>query len=237
MFFVVACSYDLAEAKSVTHLPFVGCKDDGQMGPNSAPSQQAPTPELPVSVSPYLAFYKASSGQGVVAPRGWYCFGYYGSNGSFLLISPEPRAGQDQLQGAKDLVGPGIEFSFSDSETSGRFEAAKVAARLFPDRIAFVDSVINEKLEPASDFTFGPYPDDTLTRLSSDDVIFVTPVHKDGMGTESYLLKSDGAITGEAAISDGGVAVIDVRLHSKQQFLMPSILSANRQQLSDLPSD
>jgi hypothetical protein len=47
-------------------------------------------------------------------------------------------------------------------ETSGRFQVARVIARVFPTQKAFADGVIKEGIELASDFPFGPYPTDTL---------------------------------------------------------------------------
>ena len=69
-------------------VPFVGCLSDGQLGTQPAPKPRN-TPVLASSVARQLAFYAASDGPGVLAPRGWHCFGVYGSNGSGLLVTPE----------------------------------------------------------------------------------------------------------------------------------------------------
>jgi hypothetical protein len=51
----------------------------------------------------------------------------------------------------------------------------------------FVMSVINERILPASDFPFGLYPRDMLTRRSSTVVEFETLRGADGMGTSGWV--------------------------------------------------
>ena len=71
-----------------TIVPFVGCKSDGQVGPQDAPTGEPKTVTISPELAQMIAYYKASDGSGVLAPRGWYCFGTYGSSGSNLIRNP-----------------------------------------------------------------------------------------------------------------------------------------------------
>lgn len=166
----------------------------------------------------------------MVAPRGWYCFGYYGSNGTFLILSPDPSVKKDSLGDLEipGLSGPAIQISFSDRETSGRFDIAQVAARIFPSEKAFVQNVIAEGIEPAKNFPSGPYPKDVLTRRSINDIEFETPANSNGMGTVSRLPKNGYPIMGEAIIGAGGLVLIDIRLPTNLSYLTPFILNATK---------
>jgi hypothetical protein len=70
-------------------VPFVGCRSEGQADPIDAPTgTNVPVPMSPEAAGK-LAFYKGVI-EGVLAPRGWYCLGIYGSGGDALVVSPEP---------------------------------------------------------------------------------------------------------------------------------------------------
>jgi hypothetical protein len=70
-------------------IPTVGCPQDGQVGPQDAPSLPKTVPvAVPSGMVSRLAYYSASKvfGGGVLGPKGWDCFGTYGSSGSQLFI-------------------------------------------------------------------------------------------------------------------------------------------------------
>src|ERR1700721_604448 len=71
-------------------VPFRGGKSDGQAGPLKAPNGKSKNVSIAPDLARQLAYYKAEQGFGVLAPRGWNCFGTYGSGGSNLYISPHP---------------------------------------------------------------------------------------------------------------------------------------------------
>jgi hypothetical protein len=76
---------------------------------------------------------KLKRGLGVLAPRGWHCFSTYGSNGSNLFVSPVPIDGKALFSADwKGFMGDVVQLSVMDGGTSGRFEVAKVVARVFP---------------------------------------------------------------------------------------------------------
>jgi hypothetical protein len=98
------------------------------------------------------------------------------------------------------ITGPGIQLREANGETSGRFEVAQWIARVFPSFKTFVQHVINEGLEPASDFPSGPYPSDKLTCKSDRMVEYQTPSHSKGLGTMSRLQAGDYPISGVAIL-------------------------------------
>jgi hypothetical protein len=216
-----------AEAKARdVQVPFVGCKSDGQLGPLAPPKDKRATPALPPPIAARLAWYASNNTGGVLAPRGWGCFELYGSNGSLLMVAPG-GFGRDPIPAT--LTGPAIQLSISFGETSGRFEAARIAARLFPERKAFVDSVIAEGIAPKQDFVFGPFAHDHIDRLARDLVGFETPANRDGIGTMSRLVKSGDPIHGRASMDRANNAtVLVVRLPPRQADLTETILRVRK---------
>jgi hypothetical protein len=173
-----------------------------------------------------LAYYKADEGFGVLAPRGWYCFGTYGSDGENLYVSKDPIRGAELLSTQwKGFTGPAIEVSHQMGDTSGRFEVAKTIARVFPAHGAFVRGVINEGIEPASSFPSGPYPKDKLTYKSKEIVEYQTPPETDGLGTQSRLQKNADPIRGVAMLvgETPDLAYLAVRLPGGLTDLTSSI--------------
>jgi hypothetical protein len=228
--FFFAENFTVAVAAQTTteHVPFVGCASDGQVGPQDAPTRAVKSPWVSKTDAAFLAFYQDASGDGVLAPRGWYCSGYYGSSGRSLTVSPDPATGKDSIATTTtSLKGPGINVGISFSGTSGRFEVAQIVARLFPSHMNFAKNVINEGFMPASDFPLGPHPDDILTWHNANDVEFETPANKTGMGTDGLSPGSD-PIFGEAILVDEGALVVDVRLPLELQMHTETILQGVR---------
>lgn len=222
--FLLSVGLSCSALAQTVPVPFVGCVSDGQMGPKPAP-KTSKVPRLPVGLASRLAWY-ASGGLAVLAPRGWKCLGLYGSNGTMLFVVPNDLR---QLALGHDgrIKGQGIQLSTSYGETSGRFEAAKIAARLFPDRQAFVDAVANEGIFPKEEFRNAPFPDDRIRRLGSDQVSFETPPNEDGLGTMSRLIKSKDPIQGMAKMNERNDAtLLVVRLNPTLRDLAPTILGA-----------
>jgi len=196
-----AKSSGASTVKASTTVPFVGCESDGQVGPLKAPSGQSKMVAVPVGIARQLAYYQAEEGFGVLAPQGWHCFSMYGSNGDTLFVSPD-RIDAKMLFSSDWHGFPGqvIQISESVGDTSGRFEVAKIIARVFPAYKEFVHDVIAEGIEPAASFPSGPYPNDRLTYLSKRVVEFETPPNTEGLGTDSRLLKSAAPIQGVAIL-------------------------------------
>lgn len=217
-------------------VPFVGCKADGQAGPLAAPQGTSKTVRIPAEMASHLAYYEAEQGLGVLAPRAWYCFETYGSNGGALYVSPSPIKPEDLFSDKwSGFAGPAVELADDVGDTSGRFEVAAIIARVFPAYKAFVDKVIAEDIEPATDFPFGPYPQDKLTYKSKEVVEYETPAEAEGLGTASRLGKSADPIRGVAILrgETPDLVLLSVRLSVEQARLAPAII----QQVENEPED
>jgi hypothetical protein len=210
-------------------VPFVGCKSDGQVGPLDAPKDKSRAFPVSSEIAERLAYYQAEDGSGVLGPRGWYCFGTYGSNGSNLYVSPEPFDTKllfvDHWPG---FPGSAIQLSYEDGGTSGRFGVARAITRVFPAHFAFARKVVAEGIEPASDFPSGPFPHDKLTYKGNRIVEFETEANQDGLGTESFLKRNDRPIEGVLVLS-GQESELDLnrlsmRLPSNDAALAKAIL-------------
>ena len=210
-------------------VPFVGCASDGQVGPLDAPTGSPVALSIAPAVAASLAFYKPENGIGILAPRGWFCFATYGSNGSVLYVSPTPLDSKQVFSAAwHGFAGPAVQVTTRIGDTSGRFDVARVIARVFPGRMAFTRSVIAEGIEPAANFPVGPYKTDTLTYKGKSLVEFETPGNTKGLGTDSFLLPASAPIHGFAAlIGEGPDAMVQVslRLPAEAAALLPVILS------------
>lgn len=210
------------------HVPFVGCKSDGQVGPLDAPAVSSVKVLLAAGVAQQLAYYKAQYGPGVLAPRGWHCFSTYGSNGSSLFVAPEPIDSNVVFSGKwTGFAGDAVQISAEIGGTSGRFGVAGAIARLFPAHMSFVQGVIDEGIDPASDFPRGPYPHDKVSYKSNTIAEYVTPPQMDGMGTESRLRKNNKPIIGAAILTGDtpDLVSVNIRLSGKLSQLTPAILA------------
>ncbi len=216
-----------ANSATMNQIPFVGCASDGQAGPQAAPTGKIKKFATPAAAAHRLAWYKAQYGPGVLAPRGWHCFSIYGSDGSNLYVSPDATNSTTLLSmDWKGFAGPAIEISDSSGVTSGRFQVAKVIARVFPAYRQFAQNVIAEGIEPASDFPSGPYATDKLTDRSKNIVEFETPANTAGLGTDSRLRPNASPIDGVAIIAgtDTDLIQLSARVPAKDRDLIPLIV-------------
>jgi hypothetical protein len=77
----------------IAEVATLGCPQDGQAGPQDAPTLPKSTRVIfPEGMGSSLVYYSAHEavGSGVLAPRDWDCFGLYGSGGSTLYVTPPP---------------------------------------------------------------------------------------------------------------------------------------------------
>jgi hypothetical protein len=224
---VTAMSAAATGQKLAARVPSVGCKSDGQLGLVKAPSGESKVLPITAEVAGRLAYYQAKEGFGVLAPRGWYCFGTYGSNGETLYVSADPIRATDLLSTSwKGFGGPVVQASLESGDTSGRFGVARMIARVFPTHQEFMRSVIEERIEPASSFPSGPYPRDKLTYRSKELVEYETPPETEGLGTQSRLWKNAHPIRGVAILVGEApdLAYLAVRLSPEMTDLAPVII-------------
>jgi hypothetical protein len=216
-----------ATSTAMNKVPFVGCASDGQAGPQAAPTGPSKAVAISAAAAERLAWYNAQYGPGVLAPRGWHCFSIYGSDGSNLFVSPDAIDSKTLLSvDWKGFTGQVIEISVSSGGTSGRFEVAKVIARVFPAYKQFAQNVIAEGIEPASDFPSGPYATDKLTDRGKNIVEFETPASTAGLGTDSRLLPNASPIDGVAIITgtDTDLTQLSARVSAKDRDLIRLIV-------------
>ena len=176
-----------------------------------------------------VAYYQMADAAAVLGPKGWYCFGAYGSSGSSLFLAPRPITSADVLSD-KWAAGAGdaIQTSWISGDTSGRFQVAKVIARAFPGRAAFAQSVIAEGVEPAADFPSGPFPGDQMTTRSDTVVEFFTPPNASGFGTsQTQLTPSADPVRGVAILQGQtpDVALLAVKLPQGDAALAAAIVA------------
>ena len=215
-----------AQSAGVT-VPFVGCASDGQAGPQPVPSGKSLAVAIPAAMAQRLAYYKSGYGPGVLAPHGWNCFSNYGSDGSNLFVSPDPINTSDlSSMDWKGFTGQVIEVSEMDGGTSGRFEVAKIIARVFPAYKTFAQNVIAEGIEPANDFPFGPFSSDKLTYRGKNIVEFETPANQQGLGTDSRLQANASPIDGVAIIAgaDSDLVQLSARIPASDSDLIPALV-------------
>ena len=182
---VIALAFALSGAVPAlaAPVPFVGCPSDGQQGPEAAPSTGR-TPDVAAYAAPKLAYYETPDGMGVLAPRGWHCFGTEGSNGSGIIVAPR-RLDWNTVTGDRALQGPVVSLYGMSGGTSGRFAVAEVAARVFPAAHAFVVQVEAEGLRPR--FPRNHYPADRLTYRGRYQLLYTTPAGRTGLGPRGGL--------------------------------------------------
>jgi hypothetical protein len=213
-----------AAPAGVVGVPTIACPSDGQQGPQPAPRPRGAVVHLPPDKAAQLAFY-ASEGVGVLAPRGWNCLEISGSNGSFLIVTPERHGFED----ARDLGGSAVVLSITFGGTSGRFAVARAIARLFPQQMAFANQVAAEGI--VDPLPSGPHPDDRLQRLSDNMVGFTTPAGKRGLGTDYWLAPDDDPVEGLVMLigsEEPNLLQVSVRLPPWQREVAPSIIDLFR---------
>jgi hypothetical protein len=216
---------------------FVPCEttDLGGGGDEEAPKDSGNTPVLPRPVAHELAYY-ASAELGVLAPRGWHCHGYTRAEGSSLVVTPEPLSADND----RNPNGPGVVLLSPNGWNGlGVSLVVDVAVRVFPAKKKFLQRLMAHWDMDKSFHTFGPYPDDILTRRSDTDVEYETPANKDGMGTLfGWLEKNADPIRGLAIMMDmrddknkkvPKLVLLEVRTPPDMHHLVQTIMENMRQ--------
>jgi hypothetical protein len=219
---VLILLYSSALVAQTVRVPFVGCESSGKTGLLKAPKGTRKVLDIDARTAQKFAYYEASNGLGVVAPRGWHCFGSSGSSGADLLVLPRPITPAD----SSGTTSPAVHVENLSGDTSGRFGVAQVIARVFPVQKAFVQSVIDLFDQPANTYTFGPFPSDKLIVQNDRLVQFQTPAHSEGLGTMEQLKPDDDPIDGVAILQGAtpDLLMLRVRLPPDQRELAPAII-------------
>jgi hypothetical protein len=215
----LACSLAGSAAVSATtassqpRAPTINCVGNDQV--DSSQVQKGASVAVPVeqSIADQMAYYKAEHGTGILAPRGWYCRAWNGSNGSFLAVTPKPIP--PPYFPLPSIGGPAVTIAIWDGESSGRVRVAVVASQLFSVAGSeFVARVRQEHLISDSAFDPESYPDDQLQYLSDRFVEYTTPANRSGLGTDGMLDMSNLPIKGLTVLSlvDEANSLTEVRV-------------------------
>jgi len=213
-------------------VPFVGCRSDGQLGPRPAPKRHL-TPHLLPKIAQKLAFYAAADGQGVLAPRGWKCFGFYGSNGQGLIVTSQSVDFRKffSANGFTTKLNA-VELSYNYGGTSGRWAVAHAITRYLPAYRKFIQTNF-DGLE-VGPLPKGPYPHDVLVRHSANAVRYVTPPFTAGEGTSWMLSPSSRPIQGFATllgdVKEPNLSKVNVRLPEAYEDLADVIIDNARRE-------
>jgi hypothetical protein len=215
-------------------IPTVGCAQDGQVGFQPAPSLPKTVKALILQgTASSLAYYSAHDeiGSGVLAPRGWSCFGSYGSAGSHLYVVPSDVGGEILDRPGKVSRGLAVVASTAIGDTSGRFTVAEIAARIFPRAKPFVERVMQEGLDDPNEFVFSPWQNDAIRRLSDFAVSYTTPARTQGLGTMLGLETGKYPISGLVLLlgdidQSTNVFTDSVAIRLTPNHLYPSIIMA-----------
>lgn len=210
-------------------VPVIGCPSNGQTGLIIAPRTPATTRALlPPGMAPALAYYttSAQATEGALAPRGWSCRGAYGSSGTILYVFP-PDAREDPQSEA--FRGPLVRRSLTEGETSGRFEVARVAGRVFPQARSFAAQVRDEGLDDPDAYTFRPWPSDRIERLSDAVITYTTPAGTEGLGRRGSSPFGSEEVRGVVVLENTPVGVpnllrLDVQLAGRHDSRIDAIL-------------
>jgi hypothetical protein len=192
----------LTHAAAAESIPVTGCPTDGFMGPEPAPADSAASVKLNHAMASRLAYYAATNGQRVIAPRGWHCQQRVAASLSELIVAP----GAIETGGSRSpsVAGYGVSLTLFYGGTSGRFEVAKYAEQLFPGAAkTFVSRVRSELNElPIMAWKTEHYRFDVYSRPSPTALEFKTPGNREGMGTTGVLAKSAEDVRGTVLLSD-----------------------------------
>jgi hypothetical protein len=203
-------------------IPAIVCPLDGQAGPQDAPTlPKTMRVVVPEGTASALAYYSAFEGMGAgaLAPKGWDCFGTYGSGGSSLYVTPDHFSAPIPYRPEKVKDGPVVMKDHFISATSGHFPVAQISARIFPLARTFVERVRDEGLDDASNYVFAPWATDRLNYLSDFAVSYVTPSGANGVGTAFGPAPGKEAISGLVFLTvigneeDPNLERLAVRLH------------------------
>jgi hypothetical protein len=222
----ILCAFP--QSKTSVPVPFVGCESHDQLESYAAPIEQDKQVMADKIAAGKLAYYKTKITSGVLAPRGWHCFGVLGSSGSDFLATPQPIDRTKPFHFTRDgNTGPAIQVREICTDNSGRLDIARIIARAFPKQRAFAQNIFQMHDAPLSEYPFGPYLKDTLIRRNDWIVEYQTPPGSEGLGTILQLPIGALPIQGAAILrneSPDCLLFLAVRLNPDMADLAPQII-------------
>ena len=188
----------------------VACDRDGQLGPQKVALPYA-TMKQHVDPAQAASLRLYSDGEtSVLAPSGWKCRGWYGSNGQGLVVAP------DEAGLKNDAKGERVSLSKWSWDTSGRLSAAPVAAR-FPALRAKAQAVkgLPDPLQTT------PWPGERVSTLADGKTIrFDDPPNVHGTAGTSTI-----ATAGTVRDTGDSLSLLVVRLVPPRDALVDAIIA------------
>lgn len=227
-----------ALAEELVAVPFVGCKTEGQ-GEGAVPASADQLPRLPAVQAARLAYYGLVSGNGVLAPRGWDCWGFTADTGGSTIVLPQPLDPKKFWSGKLSIKGPFVIQSYTFGGTYGRFQVMDRGSRFFPEHPGlkrlrqtnfelFDDRAETPGAKPPP--APKPYPEKYLTRFSDTELSYRTAPGKAGIGTGGMIKPGVDAVIGAVRIDlypgydEIDLVDVSVRLSPDLADLTPVIL-------------
>lgn len=165
-------------------VPVVGCPVSG-MADDVPPPRTVPSTRvlIPQGAAGALAYFttREDASRGVLGPRSWSCHGQSGSDGDVLYVVPADAVLDRENGGYR---GPMVRRRVADGGTSGRFEAARVAGRIFPQARRLAEGVRSEGTDEPGTYAFTPWPSDRIERLDDGVAAYTTPGGSQGVGRQ-----------------------------------------------------
>jgi hypothetical protein len=210
-------------ASVAIEVPAVGCAGAGHRYTPPRALKPVEMAGLDAKSAQALAYYDFEYGLGVLAPRGWNCFGWIGSSGDTLAVCPE-CAEKVMMDPNWKFPGPAIMVSRTFGWSFGRFAVADIIARFFPARRAFYSTFQRD---------YGWKLD--ITRFATDKPIYVSKSAFEyvsppgGLGAE-LLGKSSRLTSGVVMLigSKPDMIQLAVRLPENLLHLAPSITAQTK---------
>jgi hypothetical protein len=214
------------QASNVVTVPYVGCPQDGAYGASPAPTGADKVVQLDAASASKLAYY-ADVSHGVLGPRGWACFGTASTSETTLYVAPAPLRQADVMDPDwSGLSGPVVELFETSNDSEGRYDVARYISRVFPAHQALAQKVINEGVEPVTNFPAGVPATDKVTTLSNELVEYETPANTDGLGLSMRLKPSGDPLVGVVLLRGQTPVVVftAARLAPDLRDLAPAIM-------------
>lgn len=242
----------VAPARAQNTIPFVGCQVPlGQIS-YAAPTGVPLKVNLPAAIASKLALY-ADNFNAILAPRGWQCGGWQGTQGMGLAVAPGGPLWGDNADAVDAMRSSAVVDVWNEGHTATIDDyGARYFPKMVPFKQAYEDNcqmmqfiqtvthngqrncMTNPSLADAAPYLVPRYPDDSLKYLSDRTLVFITAAYHFGLGYEPNKYDKIPSpppfpTYGFLALSDvgpgngGGIVEMSIRLPPDLAYLRPYI--------------